>query len=129
MKYFQCFVLGDLLLTRSLDRSVTPFYSLTVGVTDGTYQAQISVLVNITEAGNSDLEFLLPIYIFDIAKNAEIGRRIGQVSSRDFASNLFTGPVTYSILSNSGSDVCNLDPVTGVISLKGNLINKAASVC
>ncbi|XP_067132550.1 cadherin-related tumor suppressor-like isoform X1 [Centruroides vittatus] len=111
---------GVVTLLKKLDRENSSEYFLQLIASDGVREGYSTLIIQVMDINDNYPEFDNQVYSFDILENAQKGSVIGSVlaSDKDVGDNSL---ITYSILTEWGKDVFNLNPLTGAFTLISTL--------
>ena len=107
-------------MSGQLNHLTTPTYNLLVIASDGSQTSEISIGINVTDAGNHAPQFASPSYYFDVHEDAQPNTIVGRVIATDYDLGL-NGKLTYAVVSRWGRSKFHLDQNYGVLTLIGSL--------
>ena len=90
---------GDITLLKSLDYEAKPSYVLHINVTDGIYQSQTTLVVNVKDVNDNAPKFLTNSYQAMLSEDTAAGTSILRVSAKDKDSGS-NGQLTYAFVSS-----------------------------
>ncbi|EDO46189.1 predicted protein, partial [Nematostella vectensis] len=113
---------GEITTRVPLDRETIASYSLTINADDGSlvrFMAATTVNISIADENDNQPTFTGPSR-FNISEDSPTGTRVGQLTAtdRDIGPN---GAVTYAIISGNQGNSFQLDPRSGILSVRSTL--------
>jgi len=125
-------LVGLLQVSRQLDVSAAPVYSLCVTASDGSHSSTVNFNVTIYQPNVDNLvEFSLPFYVFDVLEDAAAGVTVGRVEAfvDVVGQSTSSSPPSYSITSRWASSMFHLNATYGILTLAGTLDYETVSHC
>ncbi|XP_053542601.1 protocadherin alpha-2 [Ictalurus punctatus] len=116
----------ELVLQKSLDRERESVIQFVLAAVDGgtpSRSGTMQIIINVLDINDNSPVFTKPLYKVSVHENAGVGTKILTVSATD-ADEGNNGEVSYSIISdsrNSALDLISINPVSGDITVKGNI--------
>ncbi|XP_017345167.1 protocadherin alpha-2 isoform X6 [Ictalurus punctatus] len=117
---------AELVLQKSLDRERESVIKLVLTAVDGgtpPKSGTMHIVINVSDANDNSPVFTNPLYKIKIQENAQIGTKFLTLSAVD-ADEGVNSEMSYSIVSdeeNSAIDLFSINPVSGEITIKGNI--------
>ncbi|XP_046717040.1 protocadherin alpha-2-like [Silurus meridionalis] len=116
----------ELVLQKSLDREKESVIKLVLTAVDGgtpPRSGTMQIIINVLDINDNNPVFTTPLYKVKVYENVSVGTKIITVSAAD-ADEGANGEVNYMIVGdarNSASDLFSINPVSGDITVKGNI--------
>ncbi|XP_053501639.1 protocadherin alpha-2 isoform X7 [Ictalurus furcatus] len=116
----------ELVLQKSLDRERESVIQFVLAAVDGgtpPRSGTMQIVINVLDINDNSPVFTKALYKVSVHENAGVGTKILTVSATD-ADEGNNGEVSYSIISdsrNSALDLISINPVSGDITVKGNI--------
>uniref|UniRef100_T1JKF2 Cadherin domain-containing protein n=1 Tax=Strigamia maritima TaxID=126957 RepID=T1JKF2_STRMM len=107
---------GKISVTQPLDRELQSEYELIIEANDGVQNDIRTIHIRITDVNDNAPVFEKQIYSFDVSEDSPRGAKVGQIKASD-ADEGGNSRVTYSVVSDWGSDILSLNPDLGVFTL------------
>lgn len=109
-------ILGYVTTRKSLNREERKEYELIIGASDGINSAQTMVQILVQDLNDNPPKFSRAIYSFDLPENTVKGTTLGRVEAIDVDEGP-SGEVNYTLVSQWGSDIFQLEPLYGTFTL------------
>ncbi|XP_033742322.1 LOW QUALITY PROTEIN: protocadherin Fat 4-like [Pecten maximus] len=111
---------GVVTVANKLNRETRGVYDLTLNASDGINTSQTTVTISITDVNDETPSFNSALYTFDLPEDMAPHTTIGRVDAIDNDLGV-NGEVTYTLLSQFGGDMFDLDSKQGTFTLKNQL--------
>ncbi|XP_069129376.1 protocadherin Fat 4-like [Argopecten irradians] len=111
---------GVVTVASKLNREAQDVYDLTLNASDGINTSQSTVTIYITDVNDETPTFNSALYTFDLPEDMAPHTTIGRVDATDSDLGV-NGEVSYTLLSQFGGDMFDLDPKQGTFTLKNQL--------
>ncbi|XP_060070203.1 cadherin-related tumor suppressor-like [Ylistrum balloti] len=111
---------GVVTLADRLDRETRDVYDLTLNASDGINISQSIVTIIVTDVNDDIPSFNSALYTFDLPEDMAPHTTIGRVDATDNDLGV-NGQVSYTLLSQFGGDMFDLDPNQGTFTLRNQL--------
>ncbi len=108
---------GSLKLIQSVDREEFEFFDVSVTVTDGVHTTNWTKRLEVEDMNDNAPVFARTHFSFDVSESATRGAIVGRIEARDLDKEANFRQVSYSLVSDWGSDTFSIDPNSGVITL------------
>ena len=108
---------GAMRMIQSIDREEFEYFELTVTASDGVHSTNWTRRLEVEDMNDNAPIFSRVHFSFDVAESATRGAIIGRVDAEDLDKEPNFRQVSYSLVSDWGSDTFSIDPNTGVITL------------
>ena len=108
---------GAMRMIQSIDREEFEYFELTVTASDGVHSTNWTRRLEVEDVNDNAPIFSRAHFSFDVAESATRGAVIGRVDAEDLDKEPNFRQVSYSLVSDWGSDTFSIDPNTGVITL------------
>ncbi|OWF51064.1 cadherin-related tumor suppressor-like [Mizuhopecten yessoensis] len=111
---------GVVTVANRLDRETLATYDLTLSASDGINNSQSTVTISVTDVNDDIPSFNSALYTFDLPEDMAPHTTIGRVDATDNDLGV-NGGVSYTLLTQFGGDMFDLDPNQGTFTLKSQL--------
>ena len=108
---------GAMSMIQSIDREEFEYFELTVTASDGVHSANWTRRLEVEDMNDNAPTFSRAHFSFDVAESATRGAIVGRIDAEDLDKEPNFRQVSYSLVSDWGSDTFSIDPNTGVITL------------
>ena len=108
---------GAIRMIQSIDREEFEYFQLTVTASDGVHSTNWTRRLEVEDVNDNAPTFSRAHFSFDVAESATRGAVIGRIDAEDLDKEPNFRQVSYSLVSDWGSDTFSIDPNTGVITL------------
>ena len=108
---------GAMRMIQSIDREEFEYFELTVTASDGVHSTNWTRRLEVEDMNDNAPIFSRLHFSFDVAESATRGAIIGRIDAEDLDKEPNFRQVSYSLVSDWGSDTFSIDPNTGVITL------------
>ncbi|XP_050549134.1 cadherin-related tumor suppressor [Daktulosphaira vitifoliae] len=111
---------GNIRIRKPIDRETSSRHVLSIRVSDEVHNTDTSIVFIILDINDNAPVFNKNVYSIDISEATIRGTKIGEIFAIDDDENI-NGVVTYTVVSDWGNDVFNIDSHSGIITLTGKL--------